>query len=72
MPKRKQPPKHSESEAVVERQPQEKTELVAFPPERLPPALIRALQAVRAAALAVLDLADAAAKAVTKGLPPRQ
>ena len=72
MPKRKQPPKHSESEAVVERQPQEKTELVAPPLERLPTALSRALHAVRVAVGAVLDLADAAAEAVTKGLEPRQ
>jgi hypothetical protein len=64
MPKRKQPPKHSESEAVVERQPQEKAELVA--PERLPTAFSRALQAVRAAVGAMLDLADAAAEALTK------
>jgi hypothetical protein len=68
MPKRKQPPKPSKSEAVVQ-QPQE-TELVA--PERLPTAFSRALQAVRVAVGAVLDLADAAAEAVTKGLQARQ
>lgn len=70
MPKRKQPPEHSKGEAVVQ-QPQE-TELVAPPPERLPPALSRAVQAVRAAVGAVLDLADAAAEAVTKSLQARQ
>ncbi len=35
------------------------------------PTLFRALQAVRAAVGVVLDLADAAAEALTKGLQPR-
>jgi len=71
MGKRKKP--HSEdsgSEAEVERQTQEKAELVAAEPHPRP-ALFRVLQAVRAAVGAVLELADAVAEAVTKGLQPR-
>jgi len=68
MGKRKKPPrKDSGSEAEVERQPEQKAELVAPEPHRRP-ALFRVLQAVRAAVGAVLDLADAAADKVTKGL----
>jgi hypothetical protein len=65
----KNPPKgkDSGSEAEVERQ--EQAQLVP-PAHRLPP-LFRVLEAVRAAVGRVLDLADAAAEAVTKGLQPR-
>jgi hypothetical protein len=71
----------SSSEEVVERQTQEQSDLVLpahssrpspsdpQPQRRL--TLFRALQAVRAAVGAVLDWADAAADAVTKGLQGR-
>jgi hypothetical protein len=50
-------------------QTQEKVDLVPQSPEVQPrPTLHRALQAVRAAVGTVLDLADAAAAAVTKAL----
>jgi len=55
MPKRKQPPKQPA---------QEKVELVAAAPVQ--PALSRAIEAVRAALNAVLDLADAAAEALAR------
>lgn len=61
MPKRKQPPKDSG---------REKSELVAPEPQRRP-ALFRALQTVRAALGAVIDLADAAADALTKRVQGR-
>lgn len=95
MGKRKKPlRKDSGNEPEVERQTQDKAELVPparrpptavgagtpppppRPPRRSPsdpephrrPALLRVVEAVRAAVGAVLDLADAAADAVTKGL----
>ena len=73
--------KDSGSEEEFERQTQEDAELL--PPARrpptavgagtppLPPPLFRLLQPVRAAVGVVLDLADAAVDAVTKGLQRR-
>ena len=53
---------------MVEPATQEKAELVAPAPAAAPvqPALSRAIEAVRAAVNAVLDLVDAAAEALTK------
>ena len=65
MPKRKRPAKQAESEDSVEPQTPEKAELVL--PARQP-TLFHALQALRDAVGAVLDLADAAADALTKSL----
>ena len=64
MPKRKKPPQDSSSDVVVEQPRQAKAELVA--PAPVQPALSRAIEAVRAAVNAVLDLADAAAEALAK------
>jgi hypothetical protein len=58
MPKRKKPPK----ELIP----------VAHPEPLLRPALSRAVDAVRAAVGALIDLADAAAEAVTKKLQERR
>jgi len=71
MPKRKQPPKDSgkEEEVVVEQGSQGKTDLVAAAPHQ--PTLSRVLVAVRAALGAMVDLADAAADALTKRVQGR-
>jgi len=65
MPKRKQSPKQSGSAAAVEPQPLPPSS--ALEPLR-PAALERFIEAVRRAVNAALDLADAAADAVTKSL----
>ena len=51
---------------MVEPSTQEKAELVAPAPAPVQPVLSRAIEAVRAAVNAVLDLVDAAAEALTK------
>jgi len=72
MPKHKKPPKKSESEAVVEPPTQEKSDLVRSSPSAVEPqrqlALSRFVEAIRKAVGAALDLADAAADAVTKAV----
>jgi hypothetical protein len=75
MPKRKKSPKDSRSEQVVEPQTHEQSDPA---PPSLPsssalelhraPALSRFIEAVRKAVGAALDLADAAADAVTKAV----
>ncbi len=66
-PRKRRPPidnEPPEGEKDVERQIQERGELV--PPERRRPVLFRVFQAVRRAAGTIIDLADAAAEAITK------
>jgi len=67
MPKRKKLPARS-SASVAEPEPQ-----ISQSPQipEIPPTLVRALQAVRDAVGAVLDLADAAANALRKSLQAR-
>ena len=65
MPKRKQSPKKSGSEAVAK--PQRLVPSSALEPLR-PVVLSRFIEAVRNGVNAALDLADAAADALTKGL----
>lgn len=71
---RKHPAKHKDSsgEEGSEPQTQEKAELVppapSAPEPHRRPVLFRLLQDLRAAAGSVLDLADAAAEAITKTL----
>jgi hypothetical protein len=66
MPKRKKPPQDSGNEQVVEPQPSLPSSS-ALDLHRTP-ALARFIEAVRQAVGAALDLADAAADAVTKSL----
>ena len=72
MPTRKKSPKKSGSEEVVQPQTEQKSDLVrpsqsAVEPQHQP-ALSRFIEAVRKAVNAALDLADAAADAVTKAV----
>ena len=66
----------ADSEKEIERQTQEKAELV--PParrpvvsERYPPALIELAHAIRSAVVALLDVADAAAEVIARRLEGR-